>query len=365
MDLSLVITVLVCSAVSACVELAQSTLSSRTASAADWLLNTFSGFAGATVGVICGKGLWSGAIRWLHRSWRVRPVNIATLVFMALLAADAFAPFMPTILLKQLWQSLKKSHFDFSSGLALHPWHWWLATRVLVYAVLTMLIAAWGGKGPRLMVWLRAAVLAAGFALSLELVKPMIVSRSINLANVLTSWFGCFVAVLISAFQEQKLSAPRKLELAIASLLVYVFYLAWTPLNFNLKPEMFQRALFSPIQLLPFYHYAMGAELNHAKLFVQSVFFQGILIYLMRVRFGWFESPPLGITRAVLFAGALGLLLEVGQIFLPSRTPSMTDVYCFAIGGGIGAWIRRHPTHALPVGGGAGKSHGPTEKDTD
>jgi VanZ family protein len=346
--LSLMIAVLACSTVSACVELAQITTLSRTSSAADWLLNTISGCAGATAGAVCGKGLWVSGIRWLRRCWNTRPVDIATLALMGLLAADALAPYIPTILLKQVWHSLKRSHFDIVGGLALHPWHWWVVTRVMVYAVLTMLLDAWGGRKPGLKRWNRAAAMAACFALSLELAKPMIVSRTINVANVATSWSGCLVAVLIGAFFAGRMVTDRKLELAISALLMYVFYLWWIPFNFVWDPELFRKEVPSPVELLPLYHYAMGAKLNHARLFVQSVCLQGILVYLLRLRFGWFEGAHTGIALAAISAGALGLLLEGGQIFLPSRTPSVTDMYCFALGGVLGAWIRR-PTHALPA----------------
>jgi len=43
--------------------------------------------------------------------------------------------------------------------------------------------------------------------------------------------------------------------------------------------------------------------------------------------------------KAALAAGVLGLALELGQFFLPARVPSATDVFCFALGGAIGAWV--------------------------
>jgi len=346
--LSLMIAALACSTVSACVELVQLTSFFRISSAADWLLNTISGCAGAAVGAICGKELWIGGMRWLRTCWNTRPIDIATLMLMGLLAADALAPYIPSILLKQVWHSLKNSHFDIGEGLALHPWHWWVITRGLVYAVLTMLFAAWGGRKSGQRRWISSAIVAAVFALGMELVKPMIVSRSINIANVLTSWSGCFAAVLVGSLSAGRFSTHRKLDMVIAALLMYVFYLAWTPLNFVLDPEMLHKKLPSPIQLLPFYHYAMGAKLNHVRLFVQSVFLQGILVYLLRVRFGWFENVHTKIALAAISTGVLGLLLEGGQFFLPFRTPSMTDIYCFALGGAMGAWIRR-PIYTLSV----------------
>lgn len=339
--LSLMISVLICSTVSVCVELTQIITLSRTSSAADWLLNTISGCVGATAGAVCGKGLWVGGIRWLQKCWNTRPIDIATLALMILLAADAMAPYVPTIFLKQVWHSLKNSHFDISEGLALYPWHWWVITRGLVYAMLTMLLAVWGGQKPGLSRWIMAAAGVAVFALGIELVKLIIVSRVINMANVVTSWLGCFAAVTVGVFLSSRMSIYRKLDLAIAALLLYLFYLAWTPLNFVWDPELFHKKLPSLVQLLPFYHYAMGAQLNHVRLFVQSVVLYGILVYLLRVRFGWFEGSHTRIIFAAICAGALGLLLEGGQFFLPFRTPSMTDIYCFAIGGMLGAWIRR------------------------
>jgi VanZ family protein len=288
--------------------------------------------------------LWAAGVLWFREAWETRPLDIAAIVFMGLLAADAMAPFMPTILLKEVWHSLKRSHFDVGAGLALHPWHWWVVTRIMVYGALTMLLAAWGRRRADLQKWVGAAFVAGCFALGLELVKPMIVSRSINAANVVIAWFGCFLGILAGAGFAKKAGTNRKVEIGMVALLVYLVYLAWTPFHFSWDPERLEKVLSSPVQLLPFYHYAMGAELNHARLFVQSVFLLAILVFLFRVRFGWFEDTRKGITTAALSAGVLGLVLEGGQIFLPSRTPSMTDVYCFALGGGLGAWIRRPAT---------------------
>ncbi len=354
--LSMMLSLLLCSMLSVCIEIAQMATVSRTASAADWLLNTISGLAGALAGILWGKALWIGGLHWLQKCWRTRPANIGTLVFLALLAADAWAPYMPTILLKHFRRSLQGSHFNIVEGLALYPWHWWVTTRVLVYAAVTVLLANWHvpQKGRELKTWLYATGLATGFALILELVKLIIVSRYFNIANVAASQTGCFAALLIPAFSLNKLVISRKLDLTIAALMAYLFYLWWTPFNFVWNFELVRKALPSPVQLLPFYHYAMGAELNHIRLFVQSVFLLGLLIYLIRVRFGWAEGLHRKVMLAVLLSIALGLILEGGQFFLPSRTPSMTDVYCFALGGGIGAWLPQLENKLNePVGGSA------------
>lgn len=348
--LSLLLSALVCSLLSFCIEAAQAVTLSRTASGSDWLLNTVSGTAGAALAGIYGTRLWMAGVSWLQNAWRSRPTDTATLALGVLMTADALTPFLPTILLKQVWRSLKHSHFDLSVGLAEHPWHWWLVTRVMMYAVLTLMLASWGrtDRSPRtLQRRIIAGSIAAGFAFGLETTKLLIASRAFNIANVAASWGGCLLGVLAGHGLAGRTSTRRTLEWAIAALLLYVFYLAWTPFHFVWDLERLPAQWPSPVQLLPLYHYAMGSELNHARLFVQSVFFQGLLIYLLRVRFGWFDRSRAGIGSAALAVGFLGLLQEGGQLFLPSRTPSATDIYCFALGGALGAWIPRSPAHRL------------------
>ncbi len=346
--IAVVISMVACSALSAGVELLQLPLRSRISSAADWLLNTISGFTGSVAGAVWGKRLWQYLVAWLERAWEVRPVDIATIVLLSLLAADAFSPYLPTILLKHVWRNLQQARVDLADGFSVHPWHWWLVTRMGAYAVLTLMLNVWNGRTRR--DWrgaLQAALFLAGFALCLEVGKLMIVSRTFNIANPAASLMGCAVAMIVAVSAPKRISPALRVGLACVALPAYLFYLAWTPFDFIWDLDMIRRVRFSPVQLLPFYHYAMGAGLNSARLFVQSVLLLAIFVYLLRVRWGCFEPSRAGIVFAALFAALLGLLVEGGQIFLPSRTPSMTDVYCYAIGGGLGAWVPTPASHRL------------------
>ena len=334
---------LFCSFLSLGVETLQGMTLSRTPSAADWLLNTLSGITGALCGTLWGKTAWERGHGRLVKRWRERPLDILTLIVAGLLAADAVSPFLPTILLSQVWRNLKNAHFDLFNGLAQHPWHGWLVTRILVYLILTCLLAAWGKETTRVRDWWRAALLATALTLALELSKPFIVSRTFNLANIATGVAGAAAALLIGPLLAPRLSRRRKLELGILALLVHGFYLAWTPFNFSLDGELLRRKIPRPIELLPFYHYAMGASLNHARLFVQAIALNGILIYLLRIRFPSVDGSRRWVIPAMLLTGMIGLLQEAGQLLLPGRTPSMTDVYCFMLGGALGAWISHHP----------------------
>lgn len=347
LPLSLIAATLMCATLSLGVEIGQLFMISRISSASDWLFNFVSAILGAALGTVWGGKIWSQAVWWLRTLWLDHPLDIASLIILALLAADATTPFMPTILLKQVGHSLKISHFSLAQGLTEHPWHWWLVLRIFVFSALTLMLSAWGGHSPRLRSLGKAAALSALFILCLEIAKLMVVSRAFNIANVVTGWVGCLIAFPLGSTLTGKMSAPRKLELGLLGLLLLILYLAWTPFTFTWKPELIRNSLPSPIQLLPFYHYAMGATLNHARLFMQSFFLLALLIYLLRVRFGWFENSRAGIFRAVVLTATFGFLQEGGQLFLPERTPSMTDVYCFAIGGWLGAWISRPSSHTI------------------
>lgn len=334
-----ILTVLLCSSLSMGIEILQGMTVSRTPSATDWLLNTLSGMLGAFMGAGWGKPWWENSAAWLRRRWQNRPLDVLTLVVAGLLAADALAPFLPTILLSQVWRNLKNSHFDLIEGLAQHPWHWWLTTRVLVFMLLTCLLAAWGRPATRARQWRKAALMATALAVGLELAKPLIVSRSLNLATVAASTAGAGLALIIGPRLRGRLSQRRQQDLAILVLLGYGFSLAWTPFDFTWDLERLRQKLPTPVELLPFYHYAMGASLNHARLFLQAIALQGILVYLLRMRWPSFAASRWRLVLALLLAGLVGLLQEGGQLLLPQRTPSMTDVYCFMIGGAIGSWL--------------------------
>jgi VanZ family protein len=352
---SLLVAAGICALISATVESLQLFTISRVASVADWVLNTISGTMGALLGASWGPELWIGSTRWLKSSWKSRPSNIATLIFMALLAAEAWSPFLPTLLLKQVWRALQRSHFNPVIGFAVHPWHWWIVTRVMVYAALTMLLAGWRREKPGLKELVIAAVVAADFTVILEFIKPLFVSRAINTANVLASWAGCILAIPLARLLNGRLDINKKLGAAIGGIFLYLVYIWWTPFNFIGDVSRIAKTIHSPVQLLPFYDYAMGATLNQARLFVQSVSLISVWVYLLRLRLGWHNRTRRGIFFAAVFSALLGAGLEFGQIFLPTRTASMTDVYCFALGGCLGAWLR--PPKNV--------SHGHTQTHTD
>ncbi len=327
------IALIVCSLTSLLIETSQIFLLSRTASITDFIMNTISGALGSFAGARWGPLLWQRILTTLHHRQKNSPLDLLTLIFATLLAADALAPFLPTLLLSQVWRSIKASQFNPMMGFSQHPWHWWLITHVLLYLVFTLLVAQWSKRDTTKTGAWQAALFCGAFATVLEGAKLFITSRVVNMSNLLANVTGISVALLLLFVWRRPLSRELRLTLGLLGITGYILYLGWQPFNFQFNAQELSSKLPHGVEFLPFYHYAMGASLNHIRLFLQTILLSATLIYFYRLRFAtrdrhWFRMPII-----VLLTGAIGLLQEGGQLFLASRTPSMTDIYCYIIGG--------------------------------
>ncbi|MDD2559001.1 MAG: VanZ family protein, partial [Desulfuromonas sp.] len=240
---------------------------SRTSSITDLLMNTISGATGAVFGVLWGNQLWRRLNLELRSRCQHSPLDLLTLIFAGLLAADAMAPFMPTLLLSQVWRGLKASEFNVIAGFSHHPWHWWLVTHILVYMVFTLLSAQWQRQDTTKLGGYRAAIICSLFAFALETSKIFIASRVMNLSNLIANLGGVLLAVVIIRSAGTSLSQKTKLNLGIFGSITYILYLGWVPFDFHFNAALLADRFPKGVEFLPLYHYAMGASLNHVRLF--------------------------------------------------------------------------------------------------
>jgi VanZ family protein len=305
----------------------------RIASVTDLLMNSISGAVGACAGTLCGIRVWRHFNTSLNLRRQNNPIDILTLLFGGLIAADSLSPYLPTLLLSQVWRSIKASNFDPIAGLAQHPWHSWLVTHVMVYMVFTLMVSQWQVRGNLKVGILNTGVVCGLFALILECSKLFIASRVMNSGNIVANLCGILLAALLLRFWPHPVSSRVRLSLGILGLTAYILYIGWEPFNFTYSPETFATNLPHGVEFLPFYHYAMGASLNHVRLFVQTIIFSTALIYFVRLFLNHTGQHGRHIFIGILISGGIGILQEGGQLFLPSRTPSMTDIYCYMLGG--------------------------------
>jgi len=326
-------TLLICIATSFSIETAQIFSHVRIASITDLLMNSISGALGACAGTLCGIRGWQRLSTSLELRRQSNPIDILTLLFAGLLAADALSPYRPTLLLSQVWRSIKASHFDPIAGFAQHPWHSWLTTHVMVYIFFTLMASQWQVRKNSKAGILHAGVLCGLFAVIIECGKLFIASRVMNTANIVANVCGILLAAMLLRFWRQPVSSTTRLVLGIIGLSTYILYIGWTPFNFTYSAEAFAASLPRGVEFLPFYHYAMGASLNHVRLFVQTIIFSAVLIYFVRLLLNSTGHSRRHIFVALAISGGIGILQEGGQLFLPSRTSSLTDVYCYLLGG--------------------------------
>lgn len=309
---------------------------SRIGQATDVLTNTTGGLLGGVLGTLLGPGLYLGMHRAVRDRIASRPVSLAAGAMICLLAADAFFPLLPTLSVSEVWRNVRNSHISPVAGLAGHAWHYWLVD-VGVYATLAALWgASFAGHGRRR--YVLGATCAVSFALLVEAARIFFVSNRANAAHVAVAACGSAVGAIAAAGLSGRLSLSAKRIVALVLLVGFIAYIEWQPFVFVLDAAAVARKLPRGASLLPLYHYAMGGRAEDVRLFVRSV----VLLAAAAVAVLWVPGRPKGrrsILLAALLAGGLGLVFEAGQLLIPSRVPSTTDVFCFALGGAVGAWL--------------------------
>ena len=338
---ALAVTVLSAS-VSAMIELLQAHSLTRVCSGKDVVMNAGGGLVGAVAGAIWGRLLWVGASRRVRTRLAKRPWTLAAAALILLILFDSLCPFLPTINLSQVKRGLRASHLSLMPALAEHAWHHWLVHRLLVFGALTALIGASSLRRSRRR-WVKAALLAFGLAAALEICKPFIVSRRASIANVVMSGAGAASGLLVCLGLDGRLRRTQKAIIAGSLLLCYLVYLEWRPFAFHWDPARMSDKLPTGIQWLPLYHYAMGARAEHVRLFIQNLVLTAALTVSLLLRPGERRRSSAR-WRPFAFAGLMALLgafLEAGQLLLPGRVPSVTDVFTFGLGGALGAWVTR------------------------
>src|SRR5262249_41620360 len=110
--------------------------------------------------------------------------------------------------------------------------------------------------------------------------------------------------------------------------------MAWQPFDFNPDGGLAIQRL-RQVPLVPFADYYQGDYLNSLDQFLHKVF--------LFLPLGALLAPTdpaggrrLGLMRALLGAAVVASVLEAGQLFLPSRYASLTDVLVETAGAGLG-----------------------------
>ena len=102
---------------------------------------------------------------------------------------------------------------------------------------------------------------------------------------------------------------------------------AWTPPDFALPERPFLR----PERFVPFWSYYVRTRVEDLADLIDQVLMFIPLGVLLAV-----DSRRRSIIQTILIGLAFGLVLEIGQVFLPARTAELTDALSAAVGSGLG-----------------------------
>lgn len=321
-------------ALSISIELLQSMSQTRVCGAHDFLTNATGTLIGAATACAYSREFYEFISVKCKQYWKVHPVAVAACVLAIALAGDALFPFLPTLRLREIHQNYRNSQFDFSAGLDLHTAGYWIIQQAGAFAFLCMLTCSAIRKNGRPQIF-KALVMCALFATVIEAGKIFISNRSINIANVIVAAAGCACGAVFFAALHERLSYAVKILLSAAALLVYMAYLEWGGADFETQRGIVSH-LPKGVEWLPLYDYAMSGRGEKVVLFVRTIGISAAFVFTLQLlRFSENYRPK--ILRWAILMAFIGGIFELGQAFMPDRYPTLTDVFCFAVGGAVGS----------------------------
>lgn len=197
------------------------------------------------------------------------------------------------------------------------------------------------GRGwPRI---LGLGLLAAGF---IELLQLFAFSRYCEATDVLTGGFAVLAGWLFALMHRRWHADPMPVRrLMLAAWVAVLMFLEWQPFDFSLSIGSALQRLHQ-ISLLPFLDYYQGNYLHGLDEFIHKM--------LMFLPLGLLLAPPTPAAAerrdrrfAVLSAAAIALSLEAGQLFLPTRYASLSDVLVACGAAWLGMFVTSHLRLAL------------------
>jgi glycopeptide antibiotics resistance protein len=368
-----------CIVLSVALEFLQLYFPPRTVSLNDIAVESLGGVAGALLWLLAGQRLTD----LTRRFWNARGLcGLATQslpAYLALLLIVQLMPFDLTVGMDEVAQKYREGKIcllpfgEMATG-GIKPFARALTNAACFFplGVLMALVPKWAG-------WNWPAVLGLGLGITglIESLQLFVYSRYGNATDVVTGTAAILLGWrLARAFRDRRILgpawAPRLLVIGqgvrgtVAWMLLFFGWLgalaliSWQPFDFTTDPARFttadslltdeDTAIYGLRRMAwaPLADYYWGSKYNAFDQFIQkSLSFVpfGILMALT-LRGG--TRPGAG-PLVVLVALIVGLGIEVGQYFVPSRHPSTSDLLIESFGAWLGLAAARHVGAALRV----------------
>lgn len=320
-----------CAAFSASVEFLQLYFPPRVSSLNDMAAESFGALLGITAWVVAGRPLTRQARQLWAGAGAQGAATRLLLVYLAVLVFFAAAPLDLSISPVELYHKYKDGRVrpvpfalweSDAQGVvkkALENVAWFLPVGLLLAN-----IPRWsrsGGGAAWEVFWIGLLGAAA-----VEFMQLFELSRSCDASDVVT---GC-AAVLAGWAVARSRGAARAAVLAWVGALVY---LNWVPFDFTFGDPTI-RARWDALSWLPFDDYLQGRYIDVMQAAADKAIQFLVLGALLTLAAG--PEGGRGLVASFVAAALLATVLEGGQLFLPTRYASITDVLVETCGAGLG-----------------------------
>jgi glycopeptide antibiotics resistance protein len=319
------------------VELVQLFAPGRYISVVDLVTNTFGSTVGGLIGWALARWIWPSASVRIRQSLHSRPLLACVLAVAAGLVVAGLSPFEVSLEVSDLKAAIKAACLlpfgPLLRGPAVLLQLWSLVGELLVWVLAGGLFALAaresGRRGASAIRW--SATSAGVLSLAIEALQLVVPARAFDMTSVALAVLGSVLgSVLVAGFGDR--DARRWINPAISIWGLAVVLAAWAPPRFTWPVPPFWRLE----MVVPFWSYFDSRSLADLADVVQEVLIFLPLGALLAAR-SWRQS----FLGAVLTGLALGVVLEFGQVFLPSRSADVTDALSAAAGTGLGLALWR------------------------
>jgi glycopeptide antibiotics resistance protein len=185
----------------------------------------------------------------------------------------------------------------------------------------------------------------------IELCQVFVNSRIADVTDILTGSVGVLLGVGVATALSQPSSAvtPRRTVRGLATLArvglvawtVMLLTYHWSPFNFSFKPDRVTTGV-RELLTVPLFSYYQGSEFHAFTEMTRKSLLAlplGVLLHFSWPDRGRTSRAKLRLVILAAIGFCLLLAIEIGQVFLPTRIPDITDVIFGDLGVVAGVWI--------------------------
>lgn len=328
---------------------------------------------GESVGAFLGAIAWIGFGQKITRScraiWSPYTTDFSQLLagYLAFLVLVEVLPLDLTLSPVEIYHKYREGRIQLVP-FAILPgdrWDWWekQVWHVALFFPVGWLLGFRGKLGREARNWQRVIGIGLLISAFVEFLQIFVVSRNVESGDIITGSFAVLGGWLVSSPAVDRNSLPAffglplqdsstpgvpdgvvvprgegKVRLFVLAIwLAVIIFVNWRPFDFQFQMEMARNRV-EHISWLPFADYYENGYQNFLHQVVRKT-----LLFVPLGLLGVVIVPVSFRGRTSLIAGFLvfliALILEVGQIFLPTRYPSVTDIILETAGGVVGLAI--------------------------